>query len=142
MRTQDETPGGRDFTTEGRAVLFGFPSETLEVRLRARSKAWRVGGAARALGIAVLVAPAVAVFPPHAPWLIGTLAVGGVLARRRWTEHFTVLEVRGRCPKCGAALEVDSGRLRRPHPIACEGCHHESTLELADEILQEHHQTS
>jgi hypothetical protein len=136
--TQGSGAVGHDFTTEGRALLFGFPSEPLEVKLRARSKAWRMGGAARTLGVSLLVAPAVAVFPPHAPWLIGALALGGMLARRRWTERFTVLDVTGRCPKCGAELNAKSGRLRRPHPLPCEACHHESTLQLPEAVLEEH----
>jgi len=126
------------FSTPGRAVLFGFPAEDLQVTLRARSKAWRIGGAARALGVALVVAPAVAVVPPHAPWLIGALAVGGLLARRRWTEHFTVVEGAGACPKCGAPLDVKPGRLRSPHPLPCEACHHESTLRLPDGVLDAH----
>lgn len=131
--TAQSASGG--FATEGEAVLFGFPSTPVEVSLKPRSRAWRMAGAARTMGIAVVVAPVVAIVPPHAPWVIGALAGGGILARRRWTEHFTVLGGSGACPKCGEPLKIKSGRLRHPHPLPCEACHHESTLQLPEEAL-------
>ncbi len=123
------------FRAAGEAVLFGFAPQPVAATIRPRTRTWRMTGAARTMGIALLVAPAVAVLPPHAPWLIGALAAGVVLARRRWMERFTLLDVRGACPKCGAALEVRTGRLRDPHPLACEGCHQTSTLRLPDGAL-------
>lgn len=132
-------PGAPDtFRTEAEAVLFGFDPTPAAATLRARARAWRVGGAARSVGIALLVAPAVAVVPPHAPWVIGALATGGILARRRWTELFTLVSIEGTCPKCGAGLAVKPGRLRSPHPLPCEGCHHESTLRIPAGVLDAH----
>jgi hypothetical protein len=124
------TPAAGTFRTAAQVGLFGFPSKPVQVTLRARSRGWRVGGAARTLAVAVLVAPALAVVPPHAPWVIGVLVAGGVLAKRRLGEHFTVVGGEGVCPKCGAQLVVKAGRLRDPHPLPCERCHHESTLRL------------
>lgn len=106
--------------------------------IRPRPRSWRIGGALRTVGIAALIAPAVAVVPPHAPWVIGALATGGILARRRLDERFTLIGVRGKCPKCGGVLEVKPGRLRDPHPLPCEACHHESRLELPDGVLEAH----
>lgn len=123
------------FTVAGTAALFGFDPAPVEVTLRRRAKSWRVGSAARTMGVAVLVAPVVAIVPPHAPWLIGVLAVGGILARRRLREHFTVTSVRGSCPKCGAEISSGAGRLRSPHPLPCEACHHEPTLRLPEDAL-------
>ena len=88
--------------------------------------------------VALLVAPAVVIVPPHAPWVIGALATGTLLARRRWNERFTVMSVVGACPRCSRGYEIKSGRLRQPHPLPCEECHHESTLRLPDGVLEAH----
>jgi hypothetical protein len=131
---QTSAPG--TFRTAAQIGLFGFQPKPLQVTLRARSRGWRVGGAARTFAVALLVAPALAVVPPHAPWVIGALVAGGVLAKRRLGERFTVVGGEGVCPKCGAQLVVKSGRLRDPHPLPCESCHHESTLELPAGALE------
>ena len=113
-------------------MLFGFDPAPVEVTLRQRNRAWRVGGAARTFGISVVVAPFVALLPPHAVWPIGALAVGGFLARRRLSERFTLLALEGACPKCGERIRTKRGRLRRPHPLPCDHCHHESTLRFPE----------
>ncbi|MDH3271608.1 MAG: hypothetical protein OEN56_09765 [Gemmatimonadota bacterium] len=124
------------FEVDARATLFGFDDEDVRARVIARSRGWRVGGAARTFGLFVLVAPFVAVIPPHAVWFIGALATGAVLARRRYIERFTLVGVFGVCPKCQAPFTVKKGRLKDPHPLHCEGCHHEPTLRLADGALR------
>lgn len=134
--TPSEAPD--TFNTVGHALLFGFPPAPLEVTIRSRPRAWRVGGATRAMGIAIVIAPVVALVPPHAPWLIGALATGGLFATRRWTERFTLLTVEGCCPKCGSELDIKAGRLRQPHPLPCEGCHHEGRLQLPEGVLAGH----
>lgn len=122
-------------TVEARAVLFGFDASPVELQVVPRTRQWRVGGAARALAISLVVAPVVAVVPPHAPWAIGALAAGGYFARRRWTETHTLVGVDGACPKCGEAFRTSASRLRRPHPLECEGCHHVSELRIPDGAL-------
>ncbi len=134
--TSSDRPDTFQATTE--AVLFGFPSEPVEVTIRPRARGWRIGGAARTLGIALLVAPAVAIVPPHAPWVIGVLVTGGLLARRRVSERFTLITLEGSCPKCGEALRIKAGRLREPHPLPCEACHHESSLRIPEGVLEAH----
>ncbi|MDX1647300.1 MAG: hypothetical protein R3304_09165 [Longimicrobiales bacterium] len=123
------------FDAGGRATLFGFEDTPVAARIIARSRAWRVGGAVRTFAVSAVIAPFVAVFPPHAVWLIGALAVGGFLARRRYVERYTLVSVEGKCPKCGTPLSVKSGRLKRPHPLPCEGCNHEPNLRIPDEVL-------
>ena len=125
------------FEVLGQATLFGFEPSPVRARVTARSSTWRIGGALRTMAVFVVIAPFVAIFPPHAVWPIGALATGGVLARRRWIEHFTLESIDGVCPKCGAALLVKSTRLRVPHPIPCDGCHHEAALRLPEEVLAE-----
>jgi len=137
-RNGDEatTAGGREvFVTDADAVVFGFPATRVRVRIRRRPRSWRLSGAVRRMAIFVVLAPLVAVVPPHAPWLIGALAAGAILARRRWRERFTLETVQGRCPKCGAELGVKAGRLRVPHPVPCEACHHEVSVRVPDAVL-------
>ena len=87
------------------------------------------------MGIFAVIAPVAAIVPPHAPWGIGTLAAGVILARRRMIERFTLIELEGSCPKCDEPLTVKRTRLRIPHPITCEGCHHQASLKVPAETL-------
>lgn len=105
------------------ARVFGHDPTPVTLRVVPRSTAWRAGRAARWLAAGAVLAPVVAVLPPHAPWAVGAGAGGVVLALRKWGERFTLVGVDGRCPRCGSIL-VHSGRtpLRVPHPTACEGC--------------------
>lgn len=126
------------FEVVAEASLFGFDPTPAHARIAARSRAWRVGGAARTFGLFAVIAPFVAIIPPHAVWLIGALGTGAFLARRRFIEKFTLLSVDGSCPKCGASLDTKPGRLKKPHPLPCDACHHESTLRLPSGTLQDH----
>jgi hypothetical protein len=123
---------------KGEASLFGFDATPVHALIAARSRAWRIGGAARNFGLLAAVAPFVAIVPPHAVWLIGALGAGAFLAWRRFIERFTLLALDGICPKCGAPLEIKSGRLKGPHPLPCEACHHESRLRLPPSTLRDH----
>ena len=129
-------PEGGRFTVEAEATVFGFPNTRVELSVRRRAVSWRAGGAARTLVAFVAVAPLVAIVPPHAPWAIGALAAGAILARRRWRERFTLERVEGACPKCGESLAVKSGRLRVPHPVSCEACHHQTSLTFPEDVLE------
>ncbi len=133
--SNDTTEEPDELEAEGEGVLFGFPPSTLRVTLKRRSRGWRVGGAARIFGTSVILAPVMALLPPHAIWPIGVLLTGGFLARRRLSEHFTLIDLSGLCPKCEMALAIKRGRLRTPHPLPCDGCHHESTLRLPEGLL-------
>jgi hypothetical protein len=123
---------------EAEATLFGFEPTPARAAIAARSRGWRLGGAIRIFVVFVVAAPFVAIFPPHAVWLIGALLTGAVLARRRYIERFTLLGVEGTCPKCGAPYSVKRSRLRVPHPLACETCHHEGSLRLPSGTLEAH----
>jgi len=120
--------GANRLRLEGEAILFGFPSTKTVLTIRPRPTSWRASGAALRMAGFTVLAGAVAIVPPHAPWLIGSLVGGGILARRRWIERYTLESVTGTCPKCGAELAVKPSRLRKPHPVMCEACHHEISL--------------
>lgn len=129
---------GAPFSAEAEATLFGFDARPAQLTVRPRSRGWRVGGALVTFVVTVGVASPLVVFPPHAVWLLGGLGTGAFLARRRYLERFTLLSAIGECPKCGHPFSLKKTRLRTPHPLPCEGCHHESTLRLPSGLLEQH----
>ncbi|MBT8398356.1 MAG: hypothetical protein KJN92_15385 [Gemmatimonadetes bacterium] len=109
--------------------MFGFPSTTAEIEALPRSIGWRLSRAAAFIGGGLLLAPAVGVVPPHAPWVVAALGIGGFLGIRKWRERFTILSFLGSCPKCGAALAIKRGTpLKKVITVPCPGCNHDSTL--------------
>jgi len=132
--TRRPEPDG-SIRTPARVTLFGFEATQAVASIQPRGRRWRVGGAAKTMGIFLLIAPVAAIVPPHAPWGIGALAAGVFLARRRMIERFTLIDLEGTCPKCEQALRVKRTRLRTPHAITCEGCHHQASLKLPPEAL-------
>lgn len=132
------TRGGDPFAARAEATLFGFDPTPSEVTIRPRGRAWRVGGALATFIVVTAIASPMVVFPPHAVWLLGGVGTGAFLAQRRYIERFTLLSATGSCPKCGHAFSLKATRLRTPHPLPCEGCHHESSLRLPDRLLEQH----
>lgn len=113
--------------------LFGHASTPARLELHARDRAWRIRKSLLPLGLSLVVAPLVALLPPHAPWVVLALGIGGYLASRRWRERYTIRELDGECPRCGAGLDASRGvRLRSPHPLACGSCGHEPLLAVDD----------
>jgi len=121
--------------TAARVTLFGFESTEAFASIQPRGRRWRVGGAARTMGIFLVIAPMMAIVPPHAPWLIGALTAGIILTRRRLIERFTLISLEGTCPKCDATINVKRTRLRIPHPLTCQSCHHQASLKVPAETL-------
>ncbi|MDX1567219.1 MAG: hypothetical protein R3223_05415 [Longimicrobiales bacterium] len=116
-------------------TLFGHPSTSARLELQARSRGWRIRKAAAPLVAGLVVAPVVALLPPHAPWALVALATGGILARRKWKERFTILDAEARCPRCDTELPLPEGtRLRSPHPLTCPECGHEPVVEVPEEL--------
>ena len=112
-------------------TLFGFESAAATVRIEHRSRMWRLRRALVAFSVGLVIAPFVALFPPHAPWALGALGLGALAARRRWIEDHSLLAVDGSCPNCGNRITLRKvGRLRHPHPLACESCHYELALDV------------
>lgn len=114
---------------EGTLSLFGYSSTVAHLEVLPRSTGWRGLRAGLFMGGALVLAPAVGLFPPHAPWVAGVLGIGGYLGIRKWRERFTVLSFRGCCPKCGGALSLPPGTPLRPvMTVSCDGCNHDSSL--------------
>jgi len=126
-----DDPDGGPVTAEARVVLFGYPDTEAVARVHDRDALWRGSRAAVLLGVGVLLAPVVALVPPHAPWAIGALGVGAILARKKWRERRTLVELEGICPRCESPLRVERPtRMRDPHTFSCNTCHHEMELEV------------
>lgn len=137
MSVTPDTEADGVFLVEGRVALFGFDSSDAISHIRPRARRWRTVGAVRTGFLFLLVAPVVGIVPPHAPWILGALGVGGFLARRRWNHRFTLEGVDAACPKCGVALTARPAQLGTPHTLPCEGCHHEATLTVSENALAE-----
>ncbi|HYJ78470.1 MAG TPA: hypothetical protein VEW03_02615 [Longimicrobiaceae bacterium] len=110
-----------------------FSGKTTEARARVieRTAAWRHASAARQLGWLLLV-PVVVWAPPHFPWVLAVLAIGGMRAFGRLREHRTLLSLRGACPKCGMEQDFhEVGRMKSPHKVTCAGCRWDVFAEVA-----------
>lgn len=108
---------------------FGHSPADASLSAFGRPAAWRVRGAVIRLVATLILAPLVAIIPPHAPWVVAVLITGLIFTRRRWTEKLTVTAFEGDCPKCGSALSLAPGtRLLNPHALTCESCHHSLSL--------------
>jgi len=117
----DPPPGSAD--REVRILLFGYPPTLARIEvlhLGIGSRLLRAG----LCGVATLVlTPLAAVPPPHAPWALAVLAMGGVITWRGWTTRDVVSSFVGPCPRCGEALVLSPGtRLRPGLGIPCPGC--------------------
>jgi hypothetical protein len=131
---------GSPITCKGTLTLFGFPDTGAELEMLPRSRGWRALRAAAFVGSGLLLAPAVGLFPPHAPWAAAALGLGGFLGLRKWRERFTLLSLRGSCPKCGGSVGIREGTpLRRVISVPCEGCNHESRLVVELHSDLDHH---
>ena len=109
-----------------RASVFGFDPTPLRLTVESRSTAWRATRAAAFVGGGLVLAPVVALAPPHVAWAMGSVLTGGFLGWRKWVERFTLVAVEGDCPKCGDALTLDGAtRLRARSTLPCPGCHHD-----------------
>ncbi len=113
----------------GTLSLFGFSSTEAALELLPRSRSWRAIRATGFIGGGLVLAPAVGLFPPHAPWATGALVLGSFLGLRKWRERFTILSLQGYCPKCGGPMAIREGTpFREALSVPCEGCNHESRL--------------
>ncbi len=114
-----------------RITLFGFDVVPANARIEARSTGWRARRASIALAAGLIIAPAVGLVPPHAPWAVAALGMGLVTARKRWAEVHTLHSVDGACPRCGESVSLSRPtRLRHPHPISCPSCRYELALSV------------
>jgi|SRR5690606_4404312 len=118
-------------TPPARLAVFGAEATSATVELLERPFSWRMTRALLAAGIGLGLAPLVAVLPPHVPWAAASLIGGGVIARGRWIEHYTLARIDGNCPRCGGAIEMTPDRrLKSPESITCSHCGETVLLEV------------
>jgi hypothetical protein len=112
-----------------RLEIFGFQPTRAHVQVIARPKSWRVSRSLGYLALCWCALPVVALVPPHIPWVIGAFSAGIYFARKFWLEHFTLVSMRGTCPKCAHDLSINKPvRLKTPHVITCSNCQHQVLL--------------
>lgn len=111
--------------------LFGFSSTEAVVRAIPRSRSWRGVRASVFFGGGLFLSPVVGLVPPHAPWVAGALGFGIFFGLRKWREHFTLVSLEGRCPRCGEPMGVKAGTpMRSDLSVTCDACHHDSQLSV------------
>jgi hypothetical protein len=112
-----------------RLDIFGFQPTPADVRVIPRARSWRTSRALGSLALCWCIMPIVGLIPPHIPWVLGAFIAGIYLAHKYWTEQFTLVSMRGTCPKCGNTLAIDKvQKLKTPHPITCNRCQHQVLL--------------
>jgi hypothetical protein len=110
-----------------------FGGKTTEARAQVieRSARWRQVGAAQQL-LWWLLAPVAFFIPPHIPWVLLVLGIGGYRAAVRLMEHRTLVSLHGACPKCGTEQAfTELGRMRHPHKVTCASCRWEIEADVA-----------
>ena len=118
-------------TSAARLSLRGHEPRPAALEVEYRSPKTRATRALLSLLGFWLLAPLVAVIPPHIPWALLAFAAGIYFAARQWTGEYVVHRFEGACPRCGAALPLPAGsRIKLPHRMVCYQCHHEPVLEV------------
>ncbi len=118
-------------TPPARLACFGAQPTSVRVELLERPFSWRITRALLAAGIGLGIAPLAAIIPPHIPWAGAALIGGGVIARGRWVEHYTLARIEGTCPRCQGEIEMTPGRrLKSPESITCGNCGETVLLEI------------
>jgi hypothetical protein len=113
-----------------RLTFAGGAASEGRARVIERSDAWRRSSALAQLAWWLLV-PVVVWLPPHVPWVLLVLGVGGFRAINRFRERRTLVSLRGPCPKCGTEQEFrETGRMKRPHAVHCAHCRWELRVDV------------
>lgn len=111
--------------------LRGHEPKPADISLERRSRQTRMTKSVLSLVGFLILAPIVALIPPHIPWVILAVAAGFYFAYRQWTGEYVVHGFKGECPRCGNSLEIKPGsKIKLPMDMDCFQCHHQPTLEV------------
>ena len=130
MTSTPTPPTGRT-RLDARLTLFGSPPRPAVLDVTPRPRSQRTTRALTTLGATLVLALLVALIPPHAPWLLGVLAVGAWRARGEWRGEYALHELAGLCPRCDAPLELDERYITPPLVVHCDACHAQPMLTIA-----------
>lgn len=123
-------------TVQARLTVFGHPATDATLSVLPRSTGWRAARAGALTGGGLILAPVVAILPPHVAWALASAVTGSVLGWTKWQERYTLTELSGKCPRCGEPISITSPtRLRSPWTVSCDACHHPATLEVDSSAL-------
>ena len=116
---------------DARLSLRGHEPRPAALEIEYRSPKTRLTRALLSLLGFWVLAPVVALLPPHLPWALLAIAAGIYFAHRQWTGEYIVHRFDGACPRCESPLPLPPGsRIRLPHQMVCYQCHHEPLLEV------------
>ena len=109
--------------------LFGFRPSAARVEIVPRTPDWRMKQAAMGTAVPWVLMPFVFFVPPHVPWVLIAFGYGMYQGYRKWTEHYTITEFQGSCPKCDTPQKLNvPARFTSPMHLHCEGCNHRLDL--------------
>jgi predicted CXXCH cytochrome family protein len=113
-----------------RLTLFGCVATPVALSVEPRPRWERMLRAVLSLVAAAAFAPILMFIPPHAEWIVLSVATGIYWFRKNWIAEFVVGSFEGVCPKCHTPVNVKSGTtLRFPHGVVCYKCHEHPELE-------------
>lgn len=109
--------------------LRGHEAKPAEIQIEKRPRQTRMTRSILTLVGFLVLAPVVALIPPHIPWVLVALFMGGYLAWKQWAGEYIVHSFSGNCPRCDAELKIDPGsKVGLPLEMDCYSCHHKPTL--------------
>jgi hypothetical protein len=114
-----------------RISFMGGAASVARARVLERSAAWRRSQTFKDLAL-LLLAPVVALVPPHFPWPPVVVGVSLMRAFNHNREQRTLLWLSGPCPKCGEEQEYrELGRMSTPHHVTCAHCRWDLVAEVS-----------
>jgi hypothetical protein len=126
----DQREGIGRVRLEARLTVFGSEPGSALLEVTPRPRARRATRAAGTAAATLVVAAAVALLPPHLPWLLAALAVGGWRTRGEWRGEYELHGFEGSCPRCGEPLRVVERYITPPLQVPCFACHAQVQLTL------------
>ena len=114
----------------GRLEVFGADARPARLEVTPRPTGKRATRAAATGAATLVIAAGVALLPPHAPWLLAALAIGGWRTVREWRGEYQLHAFEGSCPRCGEPLKLEERYITPPMLLPCYSCHAQVQLTI------------